>query len=130
MAGLHPKSMFLIDGVGACVSAVCLGLVLPAVQAWVGMPSPLLYVLAAIAALFALNACAAYRLAGDHASRWLRLIMGANLLYCVLTASLVIWQRAALTGWGLAYFGGEIVIILGLVYAEGRALRGAGRSLT
>jgi hypothetical protein len=123
MASVSARHMFLIDGLGACTSALLLGVVLPAMQRWIGMPTGLLHLLAAIAALFAVNALCGYRFAGDHASRWLRVIMLANLLYCLLTGSLVTLYREELTALGTAYFVGEIMIILGLVLAERGALR-------
>lgn len=117
------RSAFVVDGVGAALSATCLGLVLPRVQAWIGLPTQVLYVLAGIAALFALNAALAYRLGGERQAAWLRGITYANLAYCALTASLVALYFAELEALGVAYFVGEIGIILALVGAE-RAVLG------
>lgn len=120
MLRLAPQRALLIDGLGACASALCLGLALPALQGWIGMPAGVLYLLAGIAALFAVNAFVAWRFAGAHAARWLTAIALANLLYCGLTASLVAWQWAQLTAWGVAYFAGEIAVIAALVGVEWR----------
>jgi hypothetical protein len=124
---LNVQKLFLVDGLGALVSALLLGIALPAVQEWIGMPTPVLYVLATIAVLFAVNAVSAHQFAGDRASQWLRVIMVANLLYCALTGSLVVLHFLELTAWGTAYFATEIAIILGLVLLERHVLRGLKR---
>jgi len=121
MPRLDPTRALLIDGLGACVSALCLGLVLPALQRWIGMPLGVLYLLAGIAAALAVNGVVAWRVAGAHARRWLTAVALANLLYCGLTASLVVWQWAQLTVWGVAYFAGEVAVIAALVGCEWRA---------
>lgn len=121
MPRLDLQRALLIDGLGACASALCLGVVLPALQDWIGMPVGVLYLLAGIAALFAVNAFVAWRFAGAHAGRWLTAVALANLTYCALTASLVVWQWARLTRWGVAYFAGEIAVIAILVGVEWRS---------
>ena len=128
MAPMTPKNMLLVDGLGACLSAVCLGGVLPALQAHVGMPKGVLFLLAAIAALFALNSLLAHRFAGRHAATWLRGVLAANLLYCVLTGSLLAIHRSELTPLGVAYFVAEILIVLGLAGAERASLRAEERA--
>ena len=128
MPSVTPKKLLLIDGLGACLSVVCLGVVLPALQGQIGMPRGVLYLLAAIAALFALNSLSAHCFAGRHASLWLRGVLLANLLYCALTGSLVAIHWSELRPLGAAYFVAEIVVILGLVRAERAALRGERES--
>jgi hypothetical protein len=50
----NPKLLFLIDGVGALLSAFLLGVVLASAETTFGMPSKTLYFLATLACLFAL----------------------------------------------------------------------------
>ena len=109
----------MIDGIGAIVSAVALGLILPAFPNFFGMPHGALYLLAGLALGFAVYSliCA---FTDQTDSKWLWTIMVANLSYCVLTASLVYHHREVLTIWGIFYFVGEIFIILGLVYWESK----------
>lgn len=127
---LNTKQVILIDGLGACTSALFLGVVLPAMQVWIGMPIGVLYLLAAVAVLYAFNAFTAYRFAGDGAGaeRRLRAIVVANLLYCLLTGSLVAVYLRELTAWGVAYFTLEVAVILGLVSVERNTLRRAAAS--
>lgn len=114
----------MVDGTGALVSAVALGLILPAFQAFIGMPMGTLYLLAGLAIGFAVYSlsCAFTRRTDP---KWLWAIMLVNLSYCVLTVSLVIYHRESMTIWGISYFVGEIAIILGLVYWESKYERGA-----
>jgi hypothetical protein len=102
-----------------------LGLGLPLLREWIGMPTPVLWALAGIALLFAGNAALAYHFAGQWAGRWLAWVMIGNLAYCLLTTSLVVLHLEELRPLGVAYFVGEILVILGLVLYEGRALRAA-----
>ena len=120
---MNAKHALLVDGLGACASVLLLGFVLPAMQPWIGMPTRILYLLAGIAALFAASSLSGYRFAGDHATRWLRAVMVANLLYCLLTCSLVALHLGELTAGGVAYFVAEAAVILGLVWAELQVLR-------
>ncbi|MEM7297675.1 MAG: hypothetical protein AAF391_05350, partial [Bacteroidota bacterium] len=54
MKSINHKTIFLIDGVGACVSSFFLGYILVAFQSFIGMPVNVLYLLAGLALLFAL----------------------------------------------------------------------------
>jgi hypothetical protein len=44
---LKPKTLFLIDAIGAVLSTVLLGIVLVAFEKYIGMPTNVLYALAA-----------------------------------------------------------------------------------
>jgi len=120
------NNVFLVDGLGAALSALFLGGVLPSLQAWIGMPRGVLYVLAGFAALFALNACLAHRFGGERKAQWLRVTAALNLSYCALTGILSAVYFEDLEALGVAYFLGEIAVILGLVAAQRALLRGDG----
>ena len=49
----NPKKLFLLDGLGAILSAILLGVVLVNQQALFGIPKPTLYFLASLPCLFA-----------------------------------------------------------------------------
>ena len=49
MDNFGPKKIFLIDGTGAMITTIMLGLVLPAFRSEIGMPIDYLYVLSGIA---------------------------------------------------------------------------------
>jgi hypothetical protein len=54
----------------------------------------------------------------DDGHRFLLVLALANLGYAVLILTLLVVQRDALTPLGVAYFGGEVVVLIGLVCLE------------
>jgi len=120
-----PRTLFLVDGVGALVTALLVGLVLPALGEHIGTPRPVLRALALTAAVFA-----AYSLtcAATRPKRWpgyLRGIALANAGYCLVTAAVLIRFTAALHVLDWLYFVGEIVVVSALVTLELRVARAA-----
>lgn len=120
---MHPRirRLFLIDGLGACLSAAALGLLLAPRASWVGLPAPLLYGLGGIAGVFALYSLGCWRLLRGSGRPFLAGIAAANLAYALLTAGLVIRFRGQLTALGLVYFLLELAVLAVLVRAELRA---------
>lgn len=114
---------------GALLSAIFLGFVLPTIPSYVGMPEAVLRALAGLALMLALYSLSCYRFADHSQPRWLRLVMGCNLAYCALTAGLVVIHWEQLTALGVAYFVIEMLIIVTLVAVEGRVSRRAGSKL-
>ena len=124
-----PRTVFLVDGVGALVTALLVGAVLPTLREYIGMPRPMLRALALIAAVFA-----AYSLtcAATPPRRWpiyLRGIALANAAYCLVTAALLIRFAALLQVLDFLYFVGEIVVLSTLVALELRVARAATHRL-
>ena len=114
----NPKLVFLLDCLGALLSAFLLGVVLTSFEPIFGMPRRVLYGLAALAALFAIYSFWNYRWFKENWRPYLRGIAIVNLLYCGLTAALVIYFRQELTKWGLLYFLQEMVVIMVVVGLE------------
>jgi hypothetical protein len=115
----NPKNIFLLDSVGAFLTAFLLGFVLIQFQDAFGMPQKILYILSAIALLFATYSLCCYLFVANKWHYYLNIIMIANTLYCCLTTGLIIYYFHKLTALGLTYFILEIVVILFLVYLEG-----------
>ena len=113
-----PKLVFLLDCLGALLSAFLLGVALPSFQPIFGMPRQILYSLAALAGLFAIYSFWNYRWFKENWRPYLRGIAIVNLLYCCLTAALVIYFREELTKLGLLYFLLEMVVIMVVVILE------------
>ena len=118
---LQPKTIFLIDGMGALVSAVLLGLVLTRLETFFGLPKNVLYVLAGIALLLAVYSLSNAFMQPINPSRRLKLIAVANLLYCLLTVVLLFIFYPQLTIFDVFYFMGELLIILSLASLEMKA---------
>jgi hypothetical protein len=118
MNNIQPRTLFLIDSIGALVSALLLGLVLPSFITYIGMPLNILYLLAAIAAVFSVYSFISYLRFAAGWRTWMRVIAIANLLYCVFTIGMVIYFRQQVTPLCKLYFAGECIIILSLVRME------------
>jgi hypothetical protein len=125
---LTVERLFLLDGLGAAVTAILLGALLTTFEPWFGMPKRFLIPLAFVAACFAVYSFTCHvRGAGP---RWLLGIAVANSLYCVCTASLVLWLYGSLTWLGVAHFFGEIVVVSTLVIVEVGVAKRARRELS
>jgi hypothetical protein len=113
-----PQRLFLIDGIGAIISASLLLLVRSLFPSFFHIPQETIYTLAGIAYLFA-----AYSIffSQKKATKWplfLQLIATANALYCLATLILVFIYFSHLSLLEILYFLIEIIIILTLVYIE------------
>lgn len=115
---LNPKNLFLIDGLGALLTTFLIGIVLRMFEYAFGMPSKFLTILSILACTFAVYSMRCYFLIGKNWRTYLKIIAVANLMYCLLTAVLVMLLYQQITILGIIYFIGEILIILGLVYVE------------
>ncbi|WP_373552596.1 hypothetical protein [Haliscomenobacter sp.] len=114
----NPKQLFLIDCLGALLSAILLGVVLTSFEPIFGMPRNVLFGLAALACLFAIYSFWNHVRFKENWRPYLQGIAIVNLLYCGLTAALVVYFRQELTKWGLLYFLLEMLVIIALVLVE------------
>ena len=118
-SGIQPRQLFLIDALGATLSALLLGGVLVYFRELIGLPQRTLYLLAGLAALFAVYSFICFWWAPVNWRPLLRLIAMVNLLYCCLTAVLVFLHQNV-TALGIAYFVAEIIIVVSLALYEWR----------
>ena len=114
----NPKKLFLLDGIGAIVSAFFLGVVLVQWESLFGIPVPTLYFLAGIPILFALYDLYAYQKEPHQLAPFLTGIAIMNVGYCCLSLGLAFYHRAVVTAWGWGYIIAEVAIILVLVVIE------------
>lgn len=115
---LDAKRLFLIDGMGAVVTATLLLAVLAQFESTFGMPPPAIYFLAAIAIIFAAYSFACYSKLRENWVPFLRAIAIANFTYCILTLAFVFTFRADVTRFGAAYFLAEIILVSSLAAYE------------
>ncbi|KIC01530.1 hypothetical protein OA88_13565 [Flavobacterium sp. JRM] len=115
----NPKNIFLLDSIGAFLTAFLLGFVLVRFQDSFGMPQKTLYILSVIAFIYATYSLCCYLFISNKWRFYLNIIMIANALYCCLTTGLIIYHFHKLTLLGIIYFILEIIIIVFLVYLEG-----------
>ena len=119
---INQKTIFLLDGVGALVSAFSIGVVLTTYQSYIGMPLGILYLLAGLAVGCAAYSLTRYWFADLSRPFWLKGIIFLNLSYCWLSLFFVVTKFHLLTALGLAYFVLEKVIVLLIVALEWRIL--------
>ena len=115
---LNPQRLFLIDGLGALLSAFLLGVVLVQLQEWIGMPVNSLYFLAFLPCLFALYDAYCFFRVKENIAFFIRGIALANLSYCLISIGLALQHYQVLTTLGWAYFIIEILIVVALVAIE------------
>lgn len=118
----NSKRLFIVDGLGACLTAFLLAAILTPLNEYFGMPRTVLIILSIIAFFFAFYSICCFFLINKKWQPFLKIIAIANILYCCLTTLFVIKYFTILTILGVSYFLFEIAIICGLVFFEIRAL--------
>jgi len=113
-----PKKLFLIDGLGALLTAALLAFLLANLESFFGMPQRILYPLAVVALAFAIYSFSCFSFLKKNWGRFLIVIALANLTYCAVTLYFIISLFEQLTIWGILYFIGEILIVVSLAVVE------------
>lgn len=113
-----PQKIFLLDAIGAIITALILGIVFTTFQEYIGMPREILISLSLIAVVFCTYSFSCFFFLKSIWKPYLKAIAIANLLYCIITTVLIITLFHQLTFLGLLYFMGEIIVIGVLVYFE------------
>lgn len=119
-AEANPQKLFLIDGLGALLSAFLLGVVLVKFESFFGIPASTLYLLAALPIFFALYDFYCYLKVNDTPSKFLQGIAVVNLLYCGLSIGCSLYHLETITIFGWAYIIGEVFIVIALALIEFR----------
>jgi hypothetical protein len=114
----NPTQLFLVDGVGAVVTGCLLIFIRLGIEGALGMPLNILSVLSWVAFVYALYSLCCYFFVRSKWSAYLRIIGIANAIYCCVTMGLIFQFHQRLTGLGIAYFIGEVIIIAALVWVE------------
>lgn len=114
----NPKKLFQIDGFGAIVSAILLGIVLVNLEYLFGIPKPTLYFLASFPCLFAVYDFYCYFKIDNNLGKFLKIIVSANIIYCGLSIGLAIYHRENISNLGWMYILMEIAIVSGLSSIE------------
>jgi len=113
-----PKILFLIDSIGAFLTSFFLFVILKHFSEYFGMPPIILSYLSAIAAVFCFYSISCFLFLKKNWTIFIKVIVIANVLYCMLTFGLVLFYYRQLTIIEIAYFIGEIVIVFTLVGLE------------
>jgi hypothetical protein len=115
---INPKYLFLVDSLGALLSAFLLGIVLVEFEPVFGLPARVLHILALIACCFAVYSFFCFVRLKEKWRPFMRIIAIANLLYCALTFIWVLVLHDGLTALGITYFVLEIIIVVTLAIIE------------
>lgn len=114
----NPRKLFLLDGIGALVSAFSLGVVLVQLEAFFGIPRNTLYFLAFLPCLFAAYDFYCYWRIKENWRVYLKAIAIVNLLYCVISLALAFYHIEHITFLGWGYIIIEILIVVVLANIE------------
>lgn len=113
-----PKTLFLIDGLGALLTAFLLFVILKNFNEYVGVPQNILTYLSIIPMIFCVYSLTCFFFLKENWTPFIRAIGIANLSYCLVTMILLIVYYTFLTPLGITYFLLELLIICVLVYIE------------
>jgi len=119
----NPKKLFLIDGFGAIISAILLGVVLVRFERIFGIPSSVLYYLAIIPIFFVVYDTYCHQKEHLKTGLLLKGIAVLNLIYCCVSIGLVSYHFNTITNLGWAYIIIEIIIVSFLAMIEFRVGR-------
>ena len=114
----QPKHIFLIDGLGAALSALLLVLLIGRFDSFFGMPKPVIDNLSLLPIAFSVYSLSGYFWNPKHWQVLLKMIAVANILYCCLSLGLVIYHFEHLTIYGILYFLIEKIIVMTLAFVE------------
>ena len=114
----HPHLIFLIDGLGAILTALLLLLALPNLPEVFTTPARILQFLGSIAVILAAYSVSNYFIKLAQVRLLIRIIAVGNLLYCLLSVFIVSKLFTTISAWDKVYFAGEVLIVLALAVFE------------
>ena len=118
-----PKRIFLLDGLGAFVSAVILISIYLFFNTYFGIPTWVFGFLAGIATLFAAFSLSCFLFLKSTWKVFLKTICILNVSYCCLTIIFQLIYIDQLLVFDVLFFTAEIGVISMLVYLEAKLLR-------
>jgi hypothetical protein len=127
---LNTRRLFLVDGLGAALTAFMLGFLVPMYSDLVGVPEYVLFSLASIALTFAIYSLSCFFLNVKRIRLFLAIIITGNTMYCLLTTVLIVLLKDTLTVFGLLYFLAEQLVVVTLIIVEVLVLTNLKPNLT
>jgi hypothetical protein len=117
MENLKGHNLFLIDAIGAFISAVFL-FILYIFQEFIGLPKNVLVSFICIAVVFSIYSVSIYFTKPVHWPLYLKIIATLNMGYCLFTLYQMVKNSDSLTLYGYLYFLPEMILISGLSIYE------------
>ncbi len=108
----NPRRLFVVDGIGAILSAFLLGVVLLRLEHLFGIPASALYVLASLPIVFALFDFYCYHFVQKRFAHYFNILAIVNLGYCCLSIGFAAYHSDAITSLGWLYILIEILIVI------------------
>jgi hypothetical protein len=118
LSRISPSMVFLVDGLGALLTATFTCLLMTFFIDWVGLPYEVLRILALVALGMAAYSLSCHFFLKSNKRKWLNVIILANLLYVLATAVLILVYYDRIKLPGLLYFLSEFIVVLVLVRWE------------
>ena len=115
---INPKRLFIVDGLGALLSAFLLGVVLVKFEHLFGIPTKTLYYLAILSIFLVIFDFFCYRNIKENSDQYLKRIAIMNLVYCFLSIGVAIYHFEIITQFGWIYILQEILIVVILAFIE------------
>lgn len=119
---LDKKNIFLVDGVGATLSALSTGLLLPLLYQWTGVPLHVSLPLAFLGFLFAACSVSCFWFVQQPRPALLMAMMGANLFYCAVSIAIIV-NLDGIKDWGRAFLFAEALAIAAIIVLEAAVLK-------
>ena len=113
-----PKAIFLVDSIGAFLSAFCLLIISRFYGNYFGINPSTLQLLTILPIVFCIYSACCYLLVKRSYKPFILIIAIANLLYCLITLLLMFTLYSELTILGLSYFVIELMIIALIISIE------------
>lgn len=107
----NPKILFPIDGFGAVLSAIMLGVVFVEYEFLFGIPKSTLYFLASLPCIFAVYDFYCYFIIDNKIGRYLKIIAYFNLIYCCLSIGFSIYHIEKIETLAWVYIMIEVIIV-------------------
>ncbi|AOC96130.1 hypothetical protein BB050_03040 [Flavobacterium anhuiense] len=118
-----PKNIFLLDSFGALITSILLFFTLRNFNDFFGLSKDIFEYLSIIAFIFFIYSINYYFLVKQNWKSFLKIICTANILYCILTFGILIFNYESISIFGIIYFLAEIIVIIGLVVLEMKIIK-------
>lgn len=116
----NPRNLFLLDGIGALVSALSLGFILPYFPNFFQIPQFISYPLSIFASFLSIYSLTNFFINPKQMNAFLKIISILNLVYCVISLGLMLFYWNELGKWGISYMIMEKGIVIPLALWEMR----------
>ena len=121
----YPGNLFLMDALGALLSAFLLRVVLVRLESLFGIPVPTLYFLASFPVAFAFFDGIVFLSKAAPVARYLKWLALFNLLYCLLSLTTAFYHSISVLGW--IYILVEVSIVASIAALELRVANLLGK---